>query len=143
MFKVKLYTNPKDRKMLLNFDSCHPFHIKKALPFMMARRVVLICWEPEDKWKELSMTLVFFFFFFFKPHVTSQLYVNSVRHQVCGGTSGRMERSGIMRSSQEKPINCVKDGGCLANGSCVWLSKREGRGSNPVGNYFFLLFHSY
>lgn len=59
--KVKLFTKPTDRKMLLNFNSSHPLHIKKALPYMMARRVVMISSENEDKWKELlTLGEVFF-----------------------------------------------------------------------------------
>jgi hypothetical protein len=58
---TNLFTKPTDKKLLLNFKSNHPPHIKKALPFMMARRVVLICSKREDVEKELSLLADIFF----------------------------------------------------------------------------------
>lgn len=53
---MKLFTKTTDRKMLLKYESSHPPHIKKALPYiMMMRRIVKICSEPSDKWKELEI----------------------------------------------------------------------------------------
>lgn len=54
ILKVKLFTKPTDRKMLLNYQSSHPMHVKRAIPYMMSRRIMMICSEPEDRWAELE-----------------------------------------------------------------------------------------
>ena len=39
VIKTSLYTKPTDRKQYLHFQSGHPFHVKKAIPFAQALRL--------------------------------------------------------------------------------------------------------
>ena len=54
--KTKLYTKPTDKKQYLDFNSNHPFHIKKSLPYSQALRYRRII-EDESILKESIKTL--------------------------------------------------------------------------------------
>ena len=46
--KTDLYTKPTDTHQYLDFSSCHPFHIKRSIPYSQALRLRRICSEDTD-----------------------------------------------------------------------------------------------
>ena len=59
--ETDIFYKPTDTKQYLNFRSCHPRHVKRALPYNLARRICTIVSNDEVKVKrleELSDSLV-------------------------------------------------------------------------------------
>ena len=58
---MDLYHKPTDTRKCVEFDSCHPNHCKRNIPFSLARRIHVICEKEEEKEKhlnELEMNLI-------------------------------------------------------------------------------------
>ena len=49
-FSTDVYHKPTDTHQYLNFKSCHPQHVKKAIPYSQALRLKRIC-DSEDVYK--------------------------------------------------------------------------------------------
>lgn len=59
IIKTKLYKKPTDRKQYLHFNSCHPSHIKKSIPYSQALRYKRIITDStilESELKTLKTT---------------------------------------------------------------------------------------
>ena len=54
IIKTKLYKKPTDRKQYLHFKSCHPEHIKKAIPYSQALRYKRIITDQDILNHELN-----------------------------------------------------------------------------------------
>ena len=55
-FSTDVYHKPTDTHQYLNFKSCHPQHVKKAIPYSQALRLKRIC-DSEDVYKRREKEL--------------------------------------------------------------------------------------
>ena len=46
--KTDLYTKETDTHQFLEFSSCHPFHVKRSIPYSQTLRLRRICSEDAD-----------------------------------------------------------------------------------------------
>ena len=56
IFSTDVYHKPTDTHQYLNFKSCHPQHVKKAIPYSQALRLKRIC-DSEDVFKSREKEL--------------------------------------------------------------------------------------
>ena len=72
-----LYTKPTDKHQHLLYSSCHPLHTKKAIPFSLARLLVIHgttehgTAERRNEKQRNGIFFLFFFFFFFNKKTTT------------------------------------------------------------------------
>jgi hypothetical protein len=53
--KTDLYVKPTNKQLYLDYNSNHPYHCKKGIPYSQALRVVERCAKPDDRDKHLAI----------------------------------------------------------------------------------------